>query len=754
MRRAHAVLLLVLAVATLAVGMSSAHADIVVTRYIASSDPAYLKALLASNASRYGTTVKFKDLDISDGFLVTTSPTMLSALQTKLPPFDQIADYDNVVKCVSWPTSDGTFNDARWNSFNNTAPYYPNTDGYSATNQANFFGANVFKANGFNGQGIDVALIDTGVFPVGDLADPKVVIHGPDFSFDSQAPNLRYVDQYGHGTHMAGIIHAVAPAARIVSLKVGSATGAVDVSQVIAAVDWAREHRNMPGLNIKVINLAYGTLSNNAWTSDELSLAIDKAWQDGIVVVVSAGNIDPADNTTDANSGVTNPGLLSPAYNQNVLAVGAYDTHGLLVPRQWQAATLAPFSSASTRQDPRLPDVGAPGASVVSYRVPNGGADGIVAEDLCNQAEEYSDGSLVHDVNGLAIPNSYPITRNGNVTYIKGSGTSQAAAMASGSVALMLSSYNKTNSDGTKSYLSPDAVKKMLKGNAHSVAGGKRSVYGDGAIDLLAVWQATPPWTFTQSHDTVTGNQLEGSRGGMHVVDPATPGQSSSWAGTMYTCKPPDGGTNPTTPYRPISADDKSVSLCGEQDIYGNFYNYPAHDAGVAGDTTYQLQPAGCSLTTKVGAWKYKAGAPACTAETWGATAQPITALPAVDSSTGDLTSFPNTTARGFVPDTKLGFVWPSTDWSANAYGAWGWGYGTGTATNWAHVPWATAVQSSISYNVDTGWSQPWNRSSWRDESWDAGSWRLGSWRAGSWRLGSWRRSSWRLGSWRDFGFH
>src|SRR5436190_9849128 len=146
-------------------------------------------------------------------------------------------------------------------------------------------GANMFTAHNFTGQGIDIALIDTGVAPVGELASSNVLIHGPDFSTASQAPNLAHNDQVEHGTHLAGIIHAVAPGARSVSLKVGSITGAVDVTQVVAAIDWAREHRNFPGMNIKVINLAYGSLSTNAWTSDELSLAIEKAWDDGITVV-------------------------------------------------------------------------------------------------------------------------------------------------------------------------------------------------------------------------------------------------------------------------------------------------------------------------------------------------------------------------------------------------------------------------------------------------------------------------------------
>src|SRR5204862_7162184 len=96
------------------------------------------------------------------------------------------------------------------------------------------------------------ALIDAGVVPVPGLPAAQIV-NGPDLSFESQSDKLRYLDTFGHGTHMAGIIvgndssvglKGIATKAKLTSVKVGSAGGVVDVSQLLAATDWVVQHRN------------------------------------------------------------------------------------------------------------------------------------------------------------------------------------------------------------------------------------------------------------------------------------------------------------------------------------------------------------------------------------------------------------------------------------------------------------------------------------------------------------------------------
>ncbi len=184
---------------------------------------------------------------------------------------------------------------------------------------------------GFSGSGVDVAVLDSGVVPVDGLTAPGKVINGPDLSFESGDPNLRHLDTYGHGTHMAGIIAGrddavptpvretshdrfagIAPDARIVNIKVADSSGATDVSQVIAGIDWVVQHGRSDGLNIRVLNLSFGTDGVQDYRFDPLAHAVEEAWRRGVVVVAAAGN-----------EGYGDARMNNPAYDPYVIAVGA-----------------------------------------------------------------------------------------------------------------------------------------------------------------------------------------------------------------------------------------------------------------------------------------------------------------------------------------------------------------------------------------------------------------------------------------------
>ncbi|MGC9665462.1 S8 family serine peptidase [Planosporangium sp. 12N6] len=366
----------------------------------------------------------------------------------------------------------------------------------SATGVAQTIGApDVWKkkdASGrpITGTGVGVALIDSGIVPVEGLTDSSRIVNGPDLSFESQTPDLRSLDTFGHGTHMAGIIAGrdtgvtpgtepptgfvgVAPGATLVNIKVAAADGSVDVSQVIAAIDWVVAHRDDPGLNIRVLNLSFGTDSMQDPRFDPLSFAVEAAWRKGIVVVVAAGN---------SGSGATRLGM--PAMNPYVLAVGGADQRGTL-PTGDDA--VGDFSSRGSSV--RHADLLAPGRSIVSLRDPNSFID-----------TNYPTGLL-------------PASIDPGLRFFRGTGTSQAAAVVSGAAALLLQQ---------RPDLTPDQVKRLLTATATPLKGSDAISQGAGEINVKkAVATATPKYTQAAVPSLGTGS-LEGARGAAHVVDPDT----------------------------------------------------------------------------------------------------------------------------------------------------------------------------------------------------------------------------------------
>ena len=154
--------------------------------------------------------------------------------------------------------------------------------------------------NGLDGTGIGVAVIDSGIASHADLNSAngasRVVYHQ---SFIDSATG----DPYGHGTHVAGIVggnghnslgtnqvyKGIAPNVSLVDLRVLDKNGASQDSVVIAAIDRAVQLKSK--YNIRVINLSLGRPIYESYTVDPLCQAVAAAWKEGIVVVVSAGNL-------------------------------------------------------------------------------------------------------------------------------------------------------------------------------------------------------------------------------------------------------------------------------------------------------------------------------------------------------------------------------------------------------------------------------------------------------------------------------
>jgi hypothetical protein len=312
------------------------------------------------------------------------------------------------------------------------------------------------------------------------------------------------VVQKGDEDHFLGM----APGARLVSLKLADASGATDVSQVIAGIDWVVQNRNRNGLNIRVLNLSFGTDGVQTYLLDPLPYAVEVAWRKGIVVVVSAGN--DGDGSAKLNN---------PAYDPHILAVGGADGGGTY---DYKDDTIQGWSSRG--DGARNPDLVAPGASILSLRSP-----------------------------GSVIDAENPAARVAG-RFFKGTGTSQAAAVVSGAAALVVQQ---------RPSITPDQVKALLTGGAQRLERADPVAQGKGMLDLKFVRDRATPTAAKAAQrfafSTGTGS-LEAARGSSHVEDRAgatLAGETdafggawdgrrwrdASWAGTTWAGDGLTGGT-------------------------------------------------------------------------------------------------------------------------------------------------------------------------------------------------------------------
>jgi subtilisin family serine protease len=366
---------------------------------------------------------------------------------------------------------------------------------------------------GITGEGVGIALIDSGVTPVGGLDADGKVLNGPDLSFDGEFDSLRHLDAYGHGTHLAGIIAGsdpglparpndrwlrsnfagVAPGAHIVNVKVADATGTADVSQVIAGIQWVIDHKNDGPADIRVLTLAFGTDSVQDYRIDPLAHAAESAWHAGIVVVVAAGN----DGQRSA--------LRDPANDPFVIAVGATDPRGTA---RLSDDRVLGFSNCGSED--RSVDLLAPGRSVSSLRVA---------------------GSFIDD--------QFPDAADGD-RFFRGTGTSQAAAVVTGAVALMLD-----NRPG----MTPDQVKAALLRTAGDVRSARGHCADAGALDVQRAVAARPRAVAQDWERSDGSGSIEASRGSYHVYRDGQPltGEvdvtGGTWSGGTWSGGTWSGGT-------------------------------------------------------------------------------------------------------------------------------------------------------------------------------------------------------------------
>jgi serine protease AprX len=309
---------------------------------------------------------------------------------------------------------------------------------------------------GVTGSGIGVATVDSGVNPWHEDLDGRVV-HFADFV---NAQRFAY-DDYGHGTHVAGIIagsgrasaasgqeanlprRGVAPGAHLVVLKALDVTGNGFTSNVIAAIDYAIANRAT--YNIRVLNLSVAAGVYESFTKDPLTLAAKRAVDAGIVVVAAAGN-----RGRDLTGQLQYGGIASPGNAPWVLTVGATSDLGTTDRRD---DVIAGFSSRGPTpiDENAKPDLVAPGVNIEST------ADPSSALFAANSSSRL-----------------WGAVKSGTEPYMSLTGTSMAAPIVTGAIALMLEA---------NAALTPNAVKAILEFTAEARRGYDHLTQGAGFLN-------------------------------------------------------------------------------------------------------------------------------------------------------------------------------------------------------------------------------------------------------------------------------
>ena len=371
------------------------------------------------------------------------------------------------------------------------------------------------SGSSLDGRGVTVAVVDSGIADHPDIgsrlvAEAEIIGH-----------EKGYADYYGHGTHVAGIIagdgsssgggafrrfSGIAPGAGLVSVRVLGRDGSGRVSDVMAGIDWVVGHKDLYG--IRVMNLSLGHPSEESASSDPLCQAVERAWKAGIVVVAAAGN-----------EGAGGYGSIhSPANDPYVITVGAsnnYQTGS----RSDDILTTYTSRGPSYPDHVVKPDLVAPGNRTISLRAEGSTLDTNYPELRVKQGAYRDD----------------PATAGLDSPYFQLSGSSMAAGVVSGMVALMIQAEPSVTPDTVKARLMKSAEKRLDYDILSEGAGfaDLDSALSTGGVAVAPALSPTAFWTGTgiviQDTGELWGDSAAWSGEAIWGFDPLR-GTGSVWA--------------------------------------------------------------------------------------------------------------------------------------------------------------------------------------------------------------------------------
>jgi serine protease AprX len=336
---------------------------------------------------------------------------------------------------------------------------------------------------GYTGAGVGVAIIDSGITSWHDdltqtgssslirtNAGQRVVgfvdfVNGRSTTYDDN----------GHGTHVAGTVAGngydsygaragIAPDAHLVALKVLDERGRGVISDVILALEWVVVNKNLH--NIRVANLSVGAAVTESYRTDPLTLAAKRAVNAGIVIVAAAGNLGKNAAGQKQYGAITAPGNAP-----WVLTVGASNHQGTVNRNDDIVAAYSSYGPTAVDYEAK-PDLVAPGTGIVSLSDPT-------STFYTTKASYLLSGSR---------PTAYK-------PYLSLSGTSMAAPIVSGTVALMVQANPS---------LTPNLVKAMLQYTAQEYSGYDALTQGAGFLNSRGAVQLARFFRTARNGDRLT----------------------------------------------------------------------------------------------------------------------------------------------------------------------------------------------------------------------------------------------------------